>query len=118
MGSANPNNGQSVHSPRDIAPAHECSSKGASRGGVHVSTPPYAHSPRREPQLPHLRLNAPTAGFSLTASVSKSAMVSIRTSMAGVGARRAGITGANASMLGAIERAMIGSRYKGKRGGV
>jgi hypothetical protein len=45
-------------------------------------------------------------------------MVSIRTSMAGVGARRAGITGANASMLGAIERAMIGSRYKGKRGGV
>ena len=54
----------------------------------------------------------------MTASVSKSAMVSIRTSMAGVGARRAGITGANASMLGAIERAMIESRYKGKRGGV
>jgi len=37
--------------------------------------------------------------------------------MAGVGARRAGITGANASMLGAIKKAMIGSRYKGQRGG-
>ena len=35
--------------------------------------------------------------------------------MAGVGARRAGITGANASMLGAIDSAMIGSRYKGSK---
>ena len=70
---------------------------------------PHAASPAAVASMAH----APTAGFSFLASDSKSAMVSIRTSMAGVGARRAGITGANASMLGAIDSAMIGSRYKG-----
>ena len=72
---------------------------------------PHAASPAAVASMAH----APTAGFSFLASDSKSAMVSIRTSMAGVGARRAGITGANASMLGAIDSAMIGSRYKGSK---
>ena len=40
------------------------------------------------------------------ASVSRSACVSIRTFTACVGARTAGITGANASMLGAMESAI------------
>ena len=66
--------------------------------------------------------HAPTAGFSLLASVSRSACVSIRTFTACVGARTAGITGANASMLGAMESAiaMVKCRdmAKNKRGGI